>query len=135
MSGHEPPRREAASPLGGPPAPADSATMAGLGRELARLPGGCGPIEIVEAELVDDEPGAATVAPPKGLPAADGYTPAGVPTLDHVRQRIAAGLAEQEAPGQRAPEAGEAARQAALRLAAEEKLASLRKDLAKPSGD
>ena len=132
MSGHEHPGRGAESRPHGAPVPAEGSEAADPGRELALLPGGPGPIEIVEAELVDDEPAGAGSQPPRSLPPADGYTPDGVPTLDHVRRRIATGLAAEEAFGQSDPAAQEAARHEALRRAAAEKLASLREELARP---
>ncbi|MGL6235012.1 MAG: hypothetical protein ACRC20_06675 [Segniliparus sp.] len=134
MSGQEPSGREAESRPDGPPSAAGAPEGAERGRELALLPGGSEPIEIVEAELVDAEP-ESIPAPPLGLPAADGYTPGGVPTLDYVRQRIATSLAAEEVFGQSAPAVSEEARQEELRRAASEKLADLRAELDRDKPD
>ena len=123
--------REAESHADGPFPAAGSAREGEPGRELDTLPEQPELSEVLEAEIVEAEPENTEPISATNPHVADGYTPDGFPTLDYVRQRIAASLGAEEVFDQSASAVGEEARQEALRQAAAARLAVLREGLAR----
>ncbi|EFV11944.2 hypothetical protein [Segniliparus rugosus] len=122
---------EAESSPGGPLRATANAGEGGPARELDTLPEPSELSEVFEAEIVEAGTAGPEPDPTANPHVADGYTPDGFPTLDYVRQRIAASLGAEEAFARPDPAADEAAQQEALRQAAAARLAGLRDDLAR----